>query len=139
MLHTPHCFIWFSVMVLQQSFLIIPHENLGKNAEKSHYLDTGSLQNISFRGSQSYRRSNPHQISPPKTHKQISAMLYYASGESSHKNLHGRFLQLTYQTHSSLHQYAHKLSEDYRQGLSNQFKQQIFWGFSLVLSSLSGI
>ena len=46
-------------MVLQQSSLIVPHENPRKNAEKSRYLNTGSLQNITYGRSRSYCRSNP--------------------------------------------------------------------------------
>jgi len=52
--------IWVPIMVLQQNPPLIPHENSWENAEKSHYLDTRSIQNIAYRRTQSYCRTHSH-------------------------------------------------------------------------------
>ena len=88
MLHLTHSTIWVPIMVLQQSPPLVPHENPQENAEKSHYLNIRSIQNIAYRRAQSYRRTHPYKALPTQTHKQISASLCCPSRESSYQNPH---------------------------------------------------
>jgi len=41
--------IWFLTLVLQQGFVVIPHEDFEQNAKKSCYLDFRGFQNITLR------------------------------------------------------------------------------------------
>ena len=77
------------IMVLQQSPPLIPHKNPWENAEKSRHLDTRSIQNVTYRRTQSYHGTHPHKAPSTQTHKQISALLHCPTKESSHQNPHG--------------------------------------------------
>jgi len=77
------------IMVLQQSPPLVPHENPQENAEKSHHLDTRSIQNVAYKRTQSYRGTHPHKALSTQTRKQILALLCCPPRESSHQNPHG--------------------------------------------------
>ena len=84
-----HSVIQVPIIVLQQSLPLVPHENPWVNAEKSHHLNTRSIQNVAYRRTQSYCRTHHHKAPPTQARKQISALLCCPPRELSHQNPHG--------------------------------------------------